>query len=181
MARLQVEQKSWLASKSSKSFCSSGGIIRIGSPQRCRASRTSILPNFWPSSNARNALTTFSRPSTMSSRYLYQYYQVYPVCLHERLTHGRTYATSPPALTTLAFRTSSQVSLPAGRRLGTGRFRRFAPPRFAVRGALRENGVFNFIAHPRLAAIRKVNQAHVEMQACYGGPNVGRRGTTRAI
>ena len=32
MARLQVEQKSWLASKSSKSFCSSGGIIRNGEP-----------------------------------------------------------------------------------------------------------------------------------------------------
>ena len=153
MARLQVEQKSWLASKSSKSFCSSGGIIRIGSPQRCRASRTRILPNCWPSSNARNALTTFSRPSTMSSRYLYQVLPSLSSLPHERLTHVRTYATSPPALTTLAFRTSSQVSPPASRRLGAGRFRLFAPPRLAVRGALRENGVFNFMAHPRLAAI----------------------------
>ncbi len=65
----------------------------------------------------------------MSSRSLYQLYEVYPVWPHERLTHGRTYATSPPALTTLAFRSSSQVSLPASGRLGTGRFRRFAPPR----------------------------------------------------
>ena len=66
MARLQVEQKSWLASKSSKSFCSFGGIIRIGRPQPCRASRTTILPKFWPSRNARNALTTFSRPTTLA-------------------------------------------------------------------------------------------------------------------
>jgi hypothetical protein len=66
MARLQVEQKSWLASKSSKSFCFSGGIIRIASPQPCRASDTIILPKFWPSGNARNALTTFSRPTTMA-------------------------------------------------------------------------------------------------------------------
>jgi hypothetical protein len=46
MARLQVEQKSWLASKSSKSLCSSGGIIRIGSPQLCRASRTKHFAEF---------------------------------------------------------------------------------------------------------------------------------------
>ena len=78
MARWQVEQKSWLASKSSKSFCSFGGIIRIGSPERFVRLAPSILPNCQPSSKTQKALTTFSRPSTMSSRYLYQFYQVYP-------------------------------------------------------------------------------------------------------
>ena len=58
MARLQVGQKSRLASKSSKSLCCSGGVIGIGTPQACLASRTIILPKFWPSSNAGNARTT---------------------------------------------------------------------------------------------------------------------------
>ena len=55
MARLQVGQNNWLASKSSKSFCCPGRIIRIGSPQPCLASPISILPEFWLSSNAGNA------------------------------------------------------------------------------------------------------------------------------
>jgi hypothetical protein len=58
MARLQVGQKSRLASKSSKSFCRSGGFITIGTPQACLASRTIILPKFWPGSNAGIARTT---------------------------------------------------------------------------------------------------------------------------
>ena len=59
MARLQVGQKSWLASKSSKFFCWSDGIIRIKSPQPCLKSHTIILPKFWPSSNAGDAWTGY--------------------------------------------------------------------------------------------------------------------------
>ena len=55
MARLQAGQNNSLASKSSKSFCCSGGIIRIGSPQACLASQIRILPKFWLSSNSRIA------------------------------------------------------------------------------------------------------------------------------
>src|SRR5271157_264446 len=65
MARLQVGQKSSLASKSSKSFCRSGGVIRIGTLQACLASHTIILPKSWPRNNAGNALTTFSKPPTI--------------------------------------------------------------------------------------------------------------------
>jgi hypothetical protein len=37
MARLQVGQKSRLASKSSKSFCRFGCVVTIGTPQACLA------------------------------------------------------------------------------------------------------------------------------------------------
>ena len=68
MAHLQVGQNSWLASKSSKSFCSSGDIIGVGSPQPCLASRTSILPKSWPGGNARNARATSSSTRSLSTQ-----------------------------------------------------------------------------------------------------------------
>jgi hypothetical protein len=46
MARLQVGQKSRLASKSSKSFCCSDGIIRIGTPKLVLPLAPSFCPYF---------------------------------------------------------------------------------------------------------------------------------------